>query len=133
MDAQSDNFARRLHEVGVVQSDHVIRTPYTAPQQGQRAQSDPSMQAAMPSSLDNTTLLVLRARKSLQKAADDAVNLAGVTQHTKRFVDMRTLMDALSMRQRGISTPVIERKLGLHPGMMERLGNPKVVTHASGR
>lgn len=77
------------------------------------------------------TLAVLEARKQLQQQADEdmeAVNEAG-SNAVRRFLDMRTLIDAIQLLDRGHSSAEVEKKLGLQPKLLSKLGRQGILTH----
>lgn len=50
----------------------------------------------------------------------------------RRFVDMRTLIDAIRMRDSGVPLAGIEERLGLERGLLGKLSGPEVLSHVSG-
>lgn len=85
-------------------------------------------------SRSNPTLTVLEARRKLQALADEdteAVNRLG-SKAQRRFVDMRTLVDAMDMLERGHSAKEVEGRFGLQPGLLGKLGKKGVLQHLSG-
>ena len=84
-----------------------------------------------PSAKQNTTLSVLEARNKLQQQADEdseAFSRAG-NKAQRRFVDMRTLVDAIQMQDRGMAASEVERKLGMERGLLSKFGERGVLTH----
>lgn len=80
----------------------------------------------------NATLSVLEARRCLQEQAnDDIVNIGPPGRQSQRFIDMRTLIDTMRLRDQGISDMAIEERLCLEPGTVRKLGRHRVFSHIS--
>lgn len=82
----------------------------------------------------NPTLTVLEARRTMQALADEdaeAVNRLG-SKAQRRFLDMRTLVDAMDMLERGHAAGDVEERFGLQPGLLGKLGKKGVLQHLSG-
>ncbi|KAM4058013.1 hypothetical protein HRG_011032 [Hirsutella rhossiliensis] len=130
-DFVSGDFSRRLHSMGIVQPN-----PTFSP--SSQAASPPSPSAAtaplFPAASNNATLSVLEARRLLeQQAAEDLEKLGRRDSPGRRFLDMRTMVDAVEMRYRGTPNSVIERRLGLECGIMDKLGPLSILSHLSTR
>uniref|UniRef100_A0A0B7K345 Helix-turn-helix domain-containing protein n=1 Tax=Bionectria ochroleuca TaxID=29856 RepID=A0A0B7K345_BIOOC len=114
-DAAPGDFSARLHQMGVPNGPTAPLAPRFAP------------------STSNTTLSALDARRRLQKLAEaelDPMQRSGL--QGRRFVDMRTLIDAIRMRDSGVPLAGIEERLGLEPGLLGKLSGPEVLSHVSG-
>lgn len=123
-------FSRRLNQMGIVQPNPTYSPSSTAVQ---HPDAPPAFNAGpvFPSSRNNVTLAVLEARKQLQQLADEdmeAINEAG-KQAVRRFLDMRTLIDAIQLLDRGLSTAEVEKKLSLQPKLLSKLGRQGILTH----
>ena len=104
-----------------IASSDAVDGPY-APPQG----------PAFPSTRNNTTLSVLEARRRLQLRADEDFEAMGRASSTgRRFVDVRIVVEALKLRERGMPTAEIEKKLSLQPNLLGKLGRPGVLSHAT--
>ncbi|KAG5953251.1 hypothetical protein E4U58_000481 [Claviceps cyperi] len=119
-------FSRRLRDVGTVRlhptSSHssAIHTRYET--------SIPTPYS--PSRGQNITISVLQARKALQQLASDNVSgLGSSSGEARRFADMRTTIDAVRMRDRGLSDGTIEQILNFQPGVMKRVGSVGMITY----
>ncbi|PHH59420.1 hypothetical protein CDD81_3206 [Ophiocordyceps australis] len=113
-DIAPGGFSKRLHQMGIAQPQPTL------------SHSSVVTAQATPASSSNATLSVLEARRLLQQKYNEDQK-AG--RSDRRLVDMRTLVVALKMRQRGIPGPEIETKLGLETGLVNKLGQPNIVTH----
>jgi hypothetical protein len=90
------------------------------------------MEPMFPPSRNNPTVSALEARRRLQHRADADFEAIGLAHHRgRRFVDMRTLLDALRLRDRGMSLSDIERRLGLESKLLNKLGRQGVIRHVS--
>jgi hypothetical protein len=102
-------------------SPEFIDGPYSPPQG-----------PAFPSARNNTTLSVLEARRRVQQHADEDFDAIGRASSTgRRFVDVRTLVEALQLRDRGVSKAEIEKRLSLQPDLLDKLGRPGILSHAT--
>lgn len=116
--------------MGVVQPNPTYSPSSTAVQ---HPDAPPAFNAGpvFPSSKNNVTLSVLEARRKLQEQADEDMELfnqAGVKAQ-RRFLDMRTLIDAIQLLDRGLSPRDVEAKLGLKPDLLAKLGRQGILTH----
>lgn len=125
-DFVSGAFSQRLHSMGIAQPN-----PTFSP--SSRATPPPVQSIATPTftpAASNTTLSVLEARRLLDlQAADDFERLGRAGSPGRRFLDMRTVIEAVEMRDRGTPSSVIERRLGLERGVMSRLGAHRILSH----
>ncbi|KAG6048924.1 hypothetical protein E4U17_007000 [Claviceps sp. LM77 group G4] len=113
------DFSRRLRDVGTVKL-HPISSRYET--------SIPTPYS--PSTGQNITISVLQARKTLQQLASDNVSgLGSSSGDARRFADMRTTIDAVRMRDRGLSDGTIEQILNFQPGVMKRVGSIGMITY----
>lgn len=109
-------FSQRLHRMGVVQPNSNRPAAASA--------------AVFPSPEKNASLSVFEARQALQRRADDDLATRGRPGiHGRRFLDMGAVIDAMKMRDRGMTSSDIEARLHLEPGTMDRLGRPSVLNH----
>ncbi len=80
----------------------------------------------------NVTLSALASRGRVQEraAADtERFQQVGIRGAARRYVDMRTLSDALQLLDKGVSAREVEGRMGMQEGLLERLGRKGVVTH----
>ncbi|KFA72477.1 hypothetical protein S40288_08605 [Stachybotrys chartarum IBT 40288] len=125
------DFSRRLQQMGVVQPNPTYSPSSTAGTHGDAAPPTP-LGPMFPSASNNTTLSVLEARQRLQRAAEEELEAGGQSSsQSRRFVDMRTLVDAMQLRHRGMSSADIERKLRMRPGLLHNIGNRNLISHIS--
>ncbi|CAH0056783.1 unnamed protein product [Clonostachys solani] len=141
-DAAPGDFSARLHQMGVVQpnptfspSSRAARKHGPPPPPRPLEPNGPTAPLAprFAPSTSNTTLSALDARRRLQELADaelDPTRRSGL--QGRRFVDMRTLIDAIRMRDSGLPLAGIEERLGLEPGLLGKLNGPEVLSHVSG-
>ena len=92
----------------------------------------PSITMPFPPSPQNPTLSALKARKALQLQADqDLENVGRPGCQGRQLLDIRAVIDAMRMRERGIPSRDIESRMGLEPGVMDRLGRTGLLSHVS--
>ncbi|OAQ73394.1 hypothetical protein VFPPC_13002 [Pochonia chlamydosporia 170] len=128
-DFSHGDFSRRLQQMGVVQPNPTFSPSSTAKTHMRQELSDTPKYAL---SSHNATLSVLEAREFLQQQADDDTAKVGQTRsHGRRFVDMRTLIDSLRLRDQGVPYTAIEERLKLQPGTLGRLGRRGILAHLS--
>lgn len=127
-DAVSSDFAARLRQMGVVQPQPTFSPTSTA----SPTPSAPSVQnlgPSYPSPANNTTLTVLEARRKLQELAEldfEAIGRRGSL--GREFLDTKTVLRLLKMRESGASDSDIEAQLDLRNGIVAKLGRPGVTT-----
>ena len=130
----SAEFADRLQKMGIVQpnptySPSSIASPFLNAPPGRRPSAS-SPQYPAPSS--NVTLGVLEARRQLEaRAREELENMGKSTDKGKEFLDIGTVKQMLVLRQGGASATDIEKRLGLRPGLVAKLGPRGVVAPAS--
>lgn len=131
-DAISPSFSSRLHQMGIAEPNPTYSPSSTASPQAQSpfpSSSGPSpTQPLYPSARQNTTLSALEARRRLQDEADRE-NEEGTAR--RRFVDVRTVVDAVKLRDSGWKAADVEARLGLQEGFLGRLGKKQVVRHVT--
>lgn len=72
----------------------------------------------------------LESRRRLQVQAErDFEALGSVNSAGRRLIDMRTLVDALQLLNRGMCQRDVEKKLQLETGLLGKLGGPLVISH----
>ncbi|KAF5018222.1 hypothetical protein F66182_9808 [Fusarium sp. NRRL 66182] len=126
-DFPTGDFSRRLHQMGIADSNPTYSPSSTAatPLGGHSAPPGPSFAP----SRSNTTLIALGARDRLQdQAEEDFANMGG---QGRRFLDMRTLVDAMKLRDRGVPEKDIEARLRIQPGLLGRLGRENTFSHVT--
>ncbi|KAI9171888.1 hypothetical protein HJFPF1_01379 [Paramyrothecium foliicola] len=130
-DAVTGDFSRRLQEMGIVQPNPTFSPSSTA---GPAIPNGPTapLGPLFPPARSNATLSVLESRRHIQQQAEDEVESLGLgTSQGRRFVDMRTMVEAIQLRGQGYATIDIEKKLRLQPGLLAKLGPPGLVSHAA--
>ncbi|KAG5914849.1 hypothetical protein E4U61_005257 [Claviceps capensis] len=120
------DFSRRLRDVGTVRLH-----PISSPSSAIHTRYETIIPTAYsPSTGQNITISVLQARKALQQLASDNVSgLGSLSGDARRFADMRTTIDAVRMRDRGLSDGTIEQILNFQPGVMKRVGSVGIITY----
>src|SRR5687768_13586739 len=110
-DTISPSFSSRLQQMGIVDPNPTFSPSSTAsPQFPQFPQGPNPSQPLYPSSRTNTTLSALEARRRLQEEADRELESGAAR---RRFVDVRTVVDAVRLRDNGWKVPDIEARLGV--------------------
>lgn len=135
-------FASRLQKMGIVDPNptysHSSRAgdAYNPPSSSSSNHLGgmPSSAAGpiFPSSRANPTLTALDARRRIQERADadtEHFQQVGLRGARRRYVDMRTLADALQLLDKGVPAREVESKMGMEEGLLNRLGRKGVVTH----
>ena len=134
-DAVTGNFSQRLQQMGVVQPNPTYSPSSTAmPHENPTPLGRPSGSTgpAFTPARSNPTLSALEARRRLQQEAEAEFEALGTGKpHGRRFVDMRTLVDAMTLLNRGTPQEEIEKRLNLESGLLERLGKPGTLSHES--
>lgn len=123
-DSISASFSSRLHQMGIADPNPTYSPSSTAFPQGHQGPSP--TQPLYPSTRTNTTISALESRRKLEElATEEAENGAS----KRRFVAVRTVVDAVRLRDNGWKSADIEARLGLQAGFMERLGKKPVLRH----
>lgn len=134
-DAVNGNFSQRLQQMGVVQPNPTCSPSSTAvPYQMMPGPDRPldSLSPTFTPSKTNPTLSALEARRQLQHQAEIEFETLGTSEtNGRRFVDMRTLVDALALLDRGTPRQEVEKRLSLENGLLEKLGGPSILSHES--
>ena len=133
-DLPTSDFSRRLQQMGVAQPN-----PTFSPSSTANSSLDPADTGfhhppgpVFASSKQNTTLSVLDARRCLQQRAEEDFEAMGRASSTGRqFIDMRTMIDALQLLDRGLSRAQVEKQLKLRPSVLNQLGRSGIITHVS--
>ncbi|ATY59464.1 hypothetical protein A9K55_003389 [Cordyceps militaris] len=123
-------FARRLQQMGVVDPNPT----YSPSSRAQHLGGVPSSAAGpvFPSSRANVTLSALASRRRVQERADadtERFQQVGLRGADRRYVDMRTLADALRLLDAGVPPREVEARMGMQEGLLHRLGRKGVLTH----
>ncbi|KAF5987383.1 hypothetical protein FBULB1_2053 [Fusarium bulbicola] len=126
-DFPTGDFSRRLHQMGIADSNPTYSPSSTAatPPLGSSSPPGPSFAP----SRSNPTLVALSARDRLQDEAEE--DFANMGREGRRFLDMRTLVDAMKFRDRGIHEKDIESRLRIQPGLLSKLGQDKTFSHVT--
>lgn len=120
-------FSQRLQQMGVAQPNPTYSPSSTAgPETTYQMPSGPLYRSAG----RNQTLTALDVRQRLQQQAEaEFENLGRANSQGRRFLDIRTIVDAIQMRDRGIPQKDIEARLGIQPGLLNNIGNQNVLSH----
>ncbi|PHH88766.1 hypothetical protein CDD83_7073 [Cordyceps sp. RAO-2017] len=123
----SSDFSRRLHDMGVAQPASSFSPPFKAALPPSQAGASEFL---FPPTRSNTTLSVLEARRLLQRQANIDTNISSPDSPSgRRLLDMRTILEAMLLRDSGTALSDIERKLRLQPGTVGKLGPRGVFSH----
>ncbi|KYK55374.1 hypothetical protein DCS_07337 [Drechmeria coniospora] len=126
--ASDSTFSERLHRMGVVLPNPGSRSSRIANASPGGDHTAPFF----PTTSRNTTLSALAARRALQDVADQELEKMGSRGfHGRRFLDIRSIVDAMRMCDRGVPQSEIEKRLKLQPGVLSRLGYPTFLTNAA--
>ncbi|KAK5992965.1 hypothetical protein PT974_06390 [Cladobotryum mycophilum] len=126
-DFSSGDFSRRLHQMGIVQPNPTFSPSTASPNLSPESMVAP-LGPMFPSAKHNATLTVLDARRQLQQRADQDFEAMG-RGVPRRFVDMRTLVEVVELRNRGVQIADVEKRFRLEPGLLSKLGPPSLFTH----
>lgn len=130
-DFVTGDFSRRLHQMGIAETNTEYNASSTAapqfnPQFNPQAISAPTF----PPSRFNPTLTALEARARLQEQATEDFEASGRADvQGRRFLNIRTLADAVQLRDQGVPQRDIEARLRIQPGLLEKLGRKDVLSH----
>jgi hypothetical protein len=132
-DAARGDFSQRLQQMGVVQPNPTYSPSSTASSQG-ATRVDLGTKDALKhqnvSAKANPTLTALQARQRLQQQAESEFELMGsANSKGRQLIDMRTLVEALSLLDRGMPQTDVEKKLRLAEGLLNHLGGPRLLSH----
>lgn len=122
-------FSQRLQSMGIVEPNPTYSPSSTAnPQLGPSAPLGPMY----PPARTNPTLTALEARQRLQREAEENLEAMGRSGNEgRRFLDMRTVVDAIKLRDHGVPQQEIESRLRIQPGLLSRFGRPDILKHVS--
>ncbi|KAF4472657.1 hypothetical protein FALBO_441 [Fusarium albosuccineum] len=127
-DFPTGDFSRRLQQMGIAQPNPTYSPSSTAASQlGPKAPRGPSFAP----SRSNPTLTALEARQRLQEEAEEDFAAIGRGVQGRRFLDMRTVVDAMKLRDRGVADEEIESRLRIQPGLLARLGRQGTFSHVT--
>ncbi|KAF4431426.1 hypothetical protein F53441_13902 [Fusarium austroafricanum] len=125
-DFPTGDFSRRLHQMGIADSNPTYSPSSTAATPlGPSAPSGPTFAP----SRSNPTLVALGARDRLQEEAEE--DFANMGRGGRRFLDMRTLVDAMKLRDRGMPEKDIEARFRIQSGLLSKLGQEKTFSHVT--
>ncbi|KAF4967748.1 hypothetical protein FZEAL_10495 [Fusarium zealandicum] len=128
-DFPTGDFSRRLQQMGIADPNPTYSPSSTASSQlGPRAPPGPPTFAP---SRSNQTLTALEARQRLEDEAEEDFAAIGRGVEGRRFLDMRTVVDALKLRGRGVPDRDIEARLGIRPGLLSTLGRQGALSHVT--
>lgn len=129
-------FASRLQQMGIVDPNPTFSPSSRAGNTLDALQHGgmPSSAAGpiFPSSRANLTLSALASRRAVQERADadmERFQQVGIREARRRYVDMRTLADALQLLDKGVAARDVENRLGMEAGLLRKLGPKGVLTH----
>ncbi|PMB64243.1 hypothetical protein BM221_010038 [Beauveria bassiana] len=126
-------FANRLQQMGIVDPNPTY-SPSSRAAGAHHLRGLPSSAAGpiFPASTANVTLSALAARQRVQERAEadmERFQQVGMRGAARRYVDMRTLSDALQLLERGVPREEVEARMGMQEGLLARLGRKGVLTH----
>ncbi|KPM37441.1 hypothetical protein AK830_g9139 [Neonectria ditissima] len=123
------DFSRRLHQMGMADPNPTYSSSSTASHNlGPQTPQGPTFAP----SRSNPTLTALEARQRLQREAEeDFESMGRANTQGRRFLDMRTMVDAMKLRGHGLADRDIEARLRMRPGLLEKLGRQGVFAHVS--
>ncbi|KAM3562201.1 hypothetical protein ARSEF4850_002885 [Beauveria asiatica] len=126
-------FASRLQQMGIVDPNPTF-SPSSRAAGAHHLGGLPSAAAGpvFPASTANATLSALAARQRVQERAEadmERFQQVGMRGAARRYVDMRTLSDALQLLDRGVPREEVEARMGMQEGLLARLGSKGVLTH----
>ena len=134
-DAMTGDFSQRLQQMGVVQPNPTYSPSSTAVPHQTSPRPNRPLGHRDPTSTPfkaNPILSALEARRRLQHEAEVEFEGLGTSKvKGQRFVNMRTLVDALVLLDRGTPRDEVERGLNLENGLLKRLGGPGILSHES--
>lgn len=125
------DFSQRLQQMGVVQPNPTYSPSSTADVPSPAGIPNQTIGAPQfPPKKANPTLSALEARRRLQHQAEKEFEALGSANPTgRRLVDMRTLIDALQLLNRGAPQADVEKRLQLEAGLLGKLGGPRIISH----
>ncbi|KAL6888085.1 hypothetical protein GGI43DRAFT_388156 [Trichoderma evansii] len=123
------DFSKRLHQMGIVQPNPTFSPSSTAAPNFSPESLAVPLGPLFPPAKRNTTLSVLEARRRLERIADEDLEIMGREGGRSRLVNMRTILDAVQLLNRGTPVADIEKRLRLTPGLLSKLGPAGVLTH----
>ncbi|KAI5457963.1 hypothetical protein BGZ63DRAFT_407277 [Mariannaea sp. PMI_226] len=128
-DFVTGDFSRRLQQMGIVDPNPTYSpSSSAAPNLGPRSTAGPSFAP----SRSNPTLSALEARRRLQQQAEEDFEAMGrANSQGRRFLDMRTVVDAMKMRDHGLADQEIEKRLRIQPGLLQRVGRQSGLSHVT--
>ncbi|CAM1510102.1 Fc.00g004370.m01.CDS01 [Cosmosporella sp. VM-42] len=128
-DFVTGDFSRRLHQMGVADPNPTYSPSSTAaPQVAHQMAPGPS---SFPSARGNQTLTALDARQRLQQLAEEDLEAMSRGVEGRRFLDMRTVVDAVKLRDHGMPHKDIETRLRIQPGLLDTLGRKGILSHVT--
>lgn len=128
-DIISAGFSQRLHKMGVARPNPTISPSSRAPTEVRHTWKGIERKS-LPRPTNNWTLTVMETRESLQQLMNKEITSPGQgARRKRRFVDMRTLIDVIKMRNNGVPSEDIEEKFGLQPGITRKIGQVRIVPH----
>lgn len=123
------DFSRRLQQMGIADPNPTYSPSSTA---AYNLGPQYNMAPSFPPSRSNPTLSALSARQRLQQEAEEDFESMGLANtQGRRFLDMRTMVDAMKLRGHGLADKDIEARLRIRPGLLERLGPQGVLSHVT--
>ncbi|QUC23675.1 uncharacterized protein UV8b_07916 [Ustilaginoidea virens] len=130
-DIISAGFSQRLHKMGVARPNPTISPSSRAPTEVRHTWKGIERKS-LPRPTNNWTLTVMETRESLQQLMNKEITSPGQgARRKRRFVDMRTLIDVIKMRNNGVPSEDIEEKFGLQPGITRKIGQVRIPKRSS--
>ncbi|KAK7421668.1 hypothetical protein QQZ08_009842 [Neonectria magnoliae] len=123
------DFSRRLHQMGMADPNPTYSPSSTASRHlGPQAPLGPTFAP----NRSNPALMALDARSRLQQEAEeDFESMGRANTQGRRFLDMRTMVDAIKLRGHGLADKDIEARLRIRPGLLDKLGRQGVLAHVT--
>ncbi|KAL7796815.1 hypothetical protein V8C37DRAFT_371558 [Trichoderma ceciliae] len=128
-DFAPSDFSQRLHQMGIVQPNPTFSPSSTASPKLSPESSAAPLGPLFPPVKRNITLSVLEARRRLERIADEDLENMGRDGGRRRLADMRTLLDAVQLLNKGVPAADVEERLRLAPGLLGKLGPSGILTH----
>lgn len=117
-------FSQRLQQMGVAEPSPTYSSSSTA--------HHPPTGPLYAPKRTNTTLTAIGARQRLQQQAElEFENMGRADSQGRRFLDIRTIVDAMQLRDRGMPQKDIEARLGIRAGLLDRVSRQDVLSHVT--
>jgi len=125
-DIVTGEFSQRLQQMGIVQPNPTLSHSSSATPHSTSINALKNADGRQ-----NPTLTALDVRQRLQQEAEEQTILHGGNSAGRRFVDMRAIVDAMRLLNRGMDQMEVEKRLKMQTGALARLGGPNIISHES--